>query len=238
MLRERVVLVVVLLSLMCFSGALVPVPAHAQSADAGVEGVVYLPSLKSALDARPPATLKAKTSKDDIVNRVVLPPIPDQRRMPEASKGAPQQIGFPRAIALDDAQQVAPARLRWTPAGSSTVTAFSITSPGASALRVSLAFQTLPDGAEIRFFGLGTDDTVFGPFTLSDIRALEVKEGANGVGLFWSPVIEGDTVAVELFLPMATQRDDVRFTLGNVSHLVASAIDVGAVLESLPARAK
>src|SRR3954451_756983 len=125
--RKNLVLVVALLLVTCISGALNPVPALAQSAEAGVKGVVYPPNLKSALDTEAPAALKALTSRDDIVNRVVLPRLPDQRQMTAATKGAPQQIGFPRAIPLADAQQVAAARLRWTPVGSGTVTSFSIT---------------------------------------------------------------------------------------------------------------
>ena len=219
------VLVVALLFLTCVGGALSPVPALAQSAEIAVESAAYPPNLKFALDAEAPAALKAPTSWNDIVNRVVLPPpLPEKRQMTPAPKGAPQQIGFARTIPPDDAQQVAATRLRWTSVGSGTVAAFSIASTGATALRVSLAFQSLPDGAEIRFFSLGPDERVFGPFTLTDIRSLEAKEGVSGAGLFWSPVIEGDTAGVEIFVPTAIQPGNVRFTLGDVSHLVASAV--------------
>ena len=62
----------------------------------------------------------------------------------------------------------------------------------------------------------------------TDIRSLEVKEGVSGAGLFWSPVIEGDTAGVEIFVPAAIEPGNVRFTLGDVSHLVASAMDAEA----------
>ena len=47
-------------------------------------------------------------------------------------------------------------------------------------------------------------------------------------GPFWSPVIEGDTAGIEIFVPAAIQTANVRFTLGDVSHLVASAMHGGA----------
>ena len=227
--RNHFVLVVALLFLTCVGGGLSPAPALAQSAEIAIESAAYPPNLKFSLGAEAPAALKSRTSKDDVVNRVVLPPpVADKRQVTPAPKGAPQQIGFARTIPPDDAQQVAAAHLRWTSVGSGTVAAFSITSTGATALRVSLAFQSLPHGAEIRFFSLGPDERVFGPFTLTDIRSLEAKEGVGGAGLFWSPVIEGDTAGVEIFVPAVMQTGNVRFTLGDVSHLVASAMHGGA----------
>src|SRR5215207_4630043 len=198
--RNDFVLVVALLFLTCVGDWLSPAPALAQPAGIAVDSVAYPPNLKFALAAESPAALKAQTSKDDVDNRVVLPPpVPDKRQVTPAPKGAPQQIGFARTIPPDDAQQVAAARLRWTSVDGGTVAAFSIASTGAAALRVSLAFQSLPHGAEIRFFSLGPDERVFGPFTVTDIRSLEAKEGVSGAGLFWSPVIEGDTAGVEIF---------------------------------------
>ena len=115
------VLVVALLFLTCVGGWLSPAPALAQSAEIAVESAAYPPNLKFALGAEAPAALKAQTSKDDVVNRVVLPPpVPDKRQVTPAPKGAPQQIGFARTIPPDDAQQVAAARLRWTSVGSGT----------------------------------------------------------------------------------------------------------------------
>ena len=72
--RNDFVLVVALLFLTCVGGGLSPAPALAQSAEIAVESAVYPPNLKFALDAEAPAALKAQTSKDDVVNRVVLPP--------------------------------------------------------------------------------------------------------------------------------------------------------------------
>jgi lysyl endopeptidase len=224
--RNDFVLLATLLFLTCVGDWLRPAPALAQSAEIANSSAAYAPSLKFALAAEAQAALKAQTSRDDVVNLVVLPaPAPDKRQVTRAPKGTPQQIGFARTIPPDDAQQVAAARLRWTSVDGGTVAAFRIASTGAAALRVSLAFQSLPRGAEIRFFSLGPDERVFGPFTVTDIRSLEAQEEVSGAGLFWSPVIEGDTAGVEIFVPAAMQTASVRFTLGEVSHLVASAMD-------------
>jgi hypothetical protein len=225
---------VILVALLAFggsSGALSPVRAVAQSAHSEANSEVSPPDLKAALEAQSSA-LRAQHSRDDIANRVVLPAVAAQRQMmPPASKDAPQQVGFRRSISLDDANQVAAARLQWKPIGSGTVAAFSITSPDAAALRVAVEFRSLPNGTEIRFFSLGPDRRVYGPFVSMDIRAAEVNHGAGGPSVFWSPVIEGDTAGVEIFVPAAGRQEDVGYTLRAVSHLVASPTDKEAFLD-------
>jgi hypothetical protein len=74
------------------------------------------------------------------------------------------------------------------------VAAFSITSPGASALRVAIDLEGLPEETEIRFFGSKNSET-FGPFTARSIRAQQAvgnsADTESAQVLFWSPVIEG-----------------------------------------------
>src|SRR5215211_1913352 len=110
--RNDFVLLATLLFLTCVGDWLRPAPALAQSAEIANSSAAYAPSLKFALAAEAPAALKAQTSRDDVVNRVVLPaPAPDKRQVTRAPKGTPQQIGFARTIPPDDAQQVAAARV-------------------------------------------------------------------------------------------------------------------------------
>lgn len=78
-----------------------------------------------------------------------------------------------------------------------------VTSPGARATRVGIELEGLPENAEMRFFGSKNSDT-FGPFTARSIRAQQAGSDAAvepTPALFWSPVIEGETAGVEVYLP-------------------------------------
>ena len=55
----------------------------------------------------------------------------------------------------------------------------------------------------MRFFGSKNSDT-FGPFTARSLRAQQAGSDAAAEptpALFWSPVIEGETAGVEIYLP-------------------------------------
>lgn len=103
------------------------------------------------------------------------------------------QIGIHRRVA-DEAETLMPADLAWTPVAGGKVLRFDVSSPGAAALRVALDLRSLPDGAELRVAsGSG------GVVEFADAAAM--RAGVDGDGLYWSPVTDGDTQRLELFLP-------------------------------------
>jgi rubredoxin len=97
-----------------------------------------------------------------------------------------------------------------------------MTSPGAQALRLGLRVLAMPDGATLRFYAPGVE-------LVQEIAGAEVKASlgrnfdAGEVGeeaeTFWSPVIEGDAVTLEIALPASVEPDELEIALPRLSHL-------------------
>lgn len=143
----------------------------------------------------------------------------------------PLQIGFGRAMPTAYQGDLAP-RLTWEPQSDGTVvSAFSVSSPDAQALRVAVRAM-LPEGAELRFFGPDDSEQRFPPAARrdfprpSDVIPPEVEAGTferSMAPALWSPVVEGDTLGVEVSLPSATAATGLSLFIDRVSHLTASA---------------
>ena len=114
----------------------------------------------------------------------------------------------------------------------SIVSSVSVTSPGASAMRMSIEVE-LPEGGELRFFdgqsNTGSDGSgypVIGPIDLvpkngtpgllappaaepevagagSALSGLSFSLEEAAADVLWSPVVKGDTIGVEISLPSA-----------------------------------
>ncbi|MDG4553828.1 MAG: hypothetical protein P9E24_06220 [Candidatus Competibacter sp.] len=156
-------------------------------------------------------TLPAQPLKRDyrttaIPLQVVLDPVTATEKATLAAprKGQPLKVGFARDMPPPYQGDLSP-WLTWESLpGDGRVAAFSVTSPGARAIRVGVELEGLPENAEMRFFGSKNSDT-FGPFTARSLRAQQAGSDAAGTEtaptLFWSPVIEGETAGVEIYLP-------------------------------------
>jgi len=122
------------------------------------------------------------------------------------------RIGSNRDLATETDVLTGPRNLHWIAAldGGAT-TRLSVTSPMAAALRVGLTVRGLPEGAELRFFGTGP---IVGP--LSGALAMEATRQH---GVFWTPLTEGDSQAIEIWIPANANREAVRIALESASHL-------------------
>ncbi len=124
------------------------------------------------------------------------------------------QIGFGREVSPAIGDAVAPLNLSWQLlAGGGQVTQFTIISPNAAALRVALAANKIPSGAELRFVGSKAPGNVLGPVTAAKILKHQI---------YWSPMVEGDSLTVEIYLPAGMTPGDIEFNLVKVSHLLSS----------------
>lgn len=137
-----------------------------------------------------------------------------ERQVKRATVGTPSggprplQIGFNRS--LSDAQRsLAGARLPWQalPDGSH-VAHVSVQSHAAAAIRVQLSVVG-SGGGEVRFASPANAHEVYGPFALD--------------GQVWSPVIDGDTLLLELRLAPGREVALVTATLDTVAHLEQAA---------------
>jgi lysyl endopeptidase len=122
------------------------------------------------------------------------------------------QIGIGRGAG--DRPEANDAALRWTPVEGGVVAHWQVISPEARALRVGLAAARMAPGTEIRFAGSAQMERVYGPFSAADVKP--------GTGTYWSPVLEGDSATVEIFVALGASPADVSLAIAQVSHLFAS----------------
>ena len=142
-------------------------------------------------------------------------------------KDQPLRVGFARDVPSPYRNDLAPSLVWEQFAGTGRVTAFSITSPEARALRVALQMEGVPDNAEIRFFGTQDAET-FGPVSVASMRQRQTDGVAGSPpSLFWSPVIKGDTIGIEVYLP-SPPAAAFRIIAPKIQHLVYSLQDPDA----------
>lgn len=108
--------------------------------------------------------------------------------------------------------------LKWAAVDNGWAARWSIASAQARALRIGLVAARTAPGLEIRFAGAGMPGTIYGPFTEAD---LATSAGST----YWSPVLEGETATVELFVPGDAAPRDLSIAVSAVSHLMASPAD-------------
>lgn len=214
------------------------VPASIGWAQAGDATVVDAPRQPvEGRDSRIPLThrLKRDYAQTPFALSITLPEVAQAQQAAQTDAASephrPLQIGFGRTMPADYQGNLGP-RLTWEPQGDGTVvSAFSVSSPDARALRVAVRAM-LPDGAEVRFFGPGDSRQRFPPAARrdfprpSDVISPEAETDAfkpPTVPALWSPVVEGDTVGVEISLPSATAATGLSLFIDRVSHLTTSA---------------
>ena len=147
--------------------------------------------------------------------RVVLP-IEEATKRQASRRGSPLEIGFHRDPPEEYADELAD-RLHWLPGdGGAIVGALSVSSPGAASLRLAIRLWNLGDG-ELRFFG-EEPGSRFAPITKADIARNGGVEGAT----VWSPVVEGDTVGLEVVLPSSASLRNFSLVVEKISHIHTS----------------
>jgi hypothetical protein len=121
------------------------------------------------------------------------------------------QIGIGRPVPL-----VAEARARalhWQSVEGGVAAHWEVVTKDARAVRVGLAGEGLPAGAQVRFAAASQPAVVYGPFDGASIAAAGDE--------FWSPVLEGDRAIVEVFLPSGAG-EAPPLSISSVSHLFAN----------------
>ena len=129
-------------------------------------------------------------------------------------------IGFGRPLPEEYQQAFEYSSFTWnTLSDGGQVATFAVTSPGATSLRLQFALHQLPLDVEFRFFALNEPNQVRGPVGIADLLR---DKNEDGEALYWSPTIEGNSIAVEMYLPADTDTQALYFFLPRVSHLLAS----------------
>jgi len=157
--------------------------------------------------------------------RIDLPPLSPS----EASRVAEQHadperflVGFGRAIPGLAEPDALAARSSWqaTPDGGK-VAAVSLTSPGAVGVRLGLRVLQLPDAAVLRFFAPGAERVhALAGASVNASVAANRGAGVDGAAAetYWSPRVDGDTLALVIELPPGVDPRQVRIALPRLSH--------------------
>jgi len=203
------------------------------SADGGTPAAV-----KRQVPAAAATTLKRDYSESAIALGVVLPEVSvAEKSAPETPVKGALQVGFHRPIPAHFEGDLVPLLAFDALKDGSRAAAFTVTSPRASALRLALVATRMPERAEVRVFGFKYGHQVYGPYAAGDL----VRRGQGSAELpedrpgrtkrevseepFWTPVIEGDVVGIEIVLPRGVEARDLELAVVGVSHLVYSVLD-------------
>ncbi len=172
-----------------------------------------------------PVTATAKAALPGRFKSASTPTIASLRLAPlEAAARA--QLDAPR-VGDDKRELIGVARttgrlpdLRWSPAPGGLVARLAIASPDALSLRVGLRVRELPAGSELRFQGARTDLPVLGPLGAEAILAASRRSG-----VYWTPVTDGESQSIEVWIPAGSDPARVRLALEGASHLQARAAE-------------
>jgi hypothetical protein len=135
-------------------------------------------------------------------------------------------VGYARTVGELQTAQGVKRQLQWArlPEGGA-VAAVSVTSPGAVAVRAALRVGDLPPTATLRFSSPGDAAAreVPAQALLAALqRNLDAGETGAAARTYWSPIVAGDTIVIEVELPPGADPQDVAFTTPLVSHLTAA----------------
>ena len=145
-----------------------------------------------------------------------------QRSMASQGPG-PVKIGYERAIAALDDPKALSQRQAWLGTRYGGVaSAFAITSPGARALRLGMWVQAMPDRARLRFFAPGAQEVI--EITGAEVNAslrrnLQAGDSGMEAETFWSPLIEGETITLEVELPPDIAPNSLVIAVPRLSHI-------------------
>jgi hypothetical protein len=172
------------------------------------------------------ARLKLAGESSIFVTSILLDPLSEQERKTIRSAIERQdttkkrKIGIGRSVPSPYCDAIDPGLFHWIslPEGGRAAV-FSVKSPEAAALRVEIKIIHMPKGAELRFYNPTNPEEVYGPHLIDQIRGQMVDDS------FWSPVIESNSIAIEIFLPKGLDCDDLSIAIPQVSHLWSSILN-------------
>src|SRR5688572_1659776 len=142
-----------------------------------------------------------------------------EREIGQPSKGAPLKVGFGRDVPAGAFEWEA------LPDGT-TVASVQVTTESAESLRAALRVRRLPDAAVLRFQAPGSAELfeVSGESVNAALaRNAEAGEKGPDADLYWSPLIEGESILIEVELPAGVQAPGLGISVPHISHLVTSA---------------
>ncbi|MCB1805863.1 MAG: hypothetical protein KDJ99_12175 [Candidatus Competibacteraceae bacterium] len=150
--------------------------------------------------------------------------------------GKPTQIGFGRTLPPPYDQPLDMTQLDWMPlADGGQAAVLTVRSPDAAAIRLLVDLGDLPAGVELRFFRPAATDAAAAGEISAPITQLQAQQAAQNLSVddvsdlqvrapLWSPVIAGDSIGLEIYLPAQVAPADVAIRLPLLSHLLLAEV--------------
>jgi hypothetical protein len=151
-----------------------------------------------------------------------------------AKPGVPLKVGFSREVAQLASSAQTAAQLQWVSLAGGQLAAISIASTDALGVRLGLSVDRMPGNVLLRFYapGAGRVFEATGQEVVDTIaRNLLSGDDSDAARTWWSPLIEGAEIALEVELPDGVSPDAVVFSLPRVAHLFWSPLNTGALQE-------
>jgi len=211
------------------AGALLALAAHA--APWGADAAHADAAARAEPEVQPasalPATRASVRVRASERHEIVLAAPPASTKLYDNGKhGVPMQVGIARDVGdLADSASFQ-RQLAWeTLEDGGRVAAISVTSPGAAALRMGLVVDALPAGTMLRFYAPDAAPVDVSASDVLQALAANAAAGASGTAArtYWSPVVEGATIVLEIEIPAHASTKSVRLSAPSVSHLETTA---------------
>ncbi|MFH7327182.1 trypsin-like serine peptidase, partial [Desulfurivibrio sp. C05AmB] len=109
--------------------------------------------------------------------------------------------------------------------GGGRVATIRVASAGAHGVRLGLLIEQVPDAAEFRFFGReGKTGHLVRGSAINGLIDLNLLAGTpeNEARTYWSPLLEGDFIGLEIYLPPELPPESLQMALPALSHLFAA----------------
>jgi hypothetical protein len=201
-------------SLLLASFAALAQPAPAVLGEPAL-GAGEVPAARLRLSGKPPVRhlrLAAPTEEDL-----------ESVRARNARAGADERVMLKRVavgLARGTSSAAVDGTLEWKDVEGGRAARLSVTSPQALALRAALDLAGVPTQVEMVFFGSKDPRRLFGPYRVGDI--------ADRSRAWWSPMTEGETLTVELFVPRRGALGGASPRIVDAGHLFANPIERAA----------
>lgn len=195
---------------------------NAQQLDSETRSIV--PSGAARIMSR---QLKLDYSTVPIALQIALPPldVESEQKSEKDIRNRPPRIGIHRPMPSGFQGNLS-LEIEWIPLdGGSIVGTMSVTSPKAMAMRAGI-YVTMVPGSEVRFFSertrTGNAEGQMPNQNLPVITREDFRIQDGKTQILWSPIVEGDTIGVEINLPSKDAVKTFSFHIEKISHIFSS----------------
>jgi lysyl endopeptidase len=146
--------------------------------------------------------------------KVILSPITDGELagLRQANQRMQKRVAIGVVRSLGEGEPLPSARdLSWTAVSGGFAAQVALQSPSAGAMRMSLDLAGVPEAVEMVFFGSDDPARLVGPMRVGAIKDRSAP--------WWSPLTDGDTQTVELFVPGAFDPRVMNLRIAGASHV-------------------